>query len=120
MHCGRKQVRLVENTYRRNAYGDIPFRAVFVQVVCGGGTILAMEPVGHAEFVTDDYAMLCEPGGSCSNYIERESLSSQMLLDYDSAIGRAFVKIGSLPLMAIPDRCDYRFEQEVCEMAKCE
>lgn len=108
---------LIENTYRGSR---VPFRAVFVQVVCGCGTILAMEPVGHAEFMTDDYAMLCEPGRNCSNYIAKEFLSSQMLADLDDAMERAFKRIDGFGIGEIPEKCEYRFEQEVCEMAKCE
>lgn len=117
-NCHRMQIRLVENTNRGSRWQDVPFRVVFVQVVCDGGTILAMEQVGHAEFVTDEYAMLCEPGNTCSNYIEREFLSSQMLADLDDATERAFRRIDGFGIGEIPDKCEYRFEQEVCEMGK--
>ena len=117
-NCHRMQIKLVENTFRGSRWQDVPFRAVFVQVVCdGGGTILAMEQVGNAEFVTDEYAMLCEPGSTYSNYIERDFLSSQMLADLDDATERAFRRIDGFGIGEIPERCEYRFEQEVCEMA---
>ncbi len=117
-NCQKLQVLLIENTRRDSVKGSIPFRTVFVQLVCNGGTILAMEPVGKSEFVTNEYAMLCEPNGICSNIITKQFLSEQMAEDYDNAIERAFARIDGYSQNERPPQCSYEFEQEMSEMTR--
>lgn len=113
-NCPNFKMRLVENICR-GSRKMLPFRAVFVQMMCGAKP-MAMEPVGKPEFVDEDYAILCQPDRTCSNIIDRQFLSGQMLDDYDDAVARAFRRIDGYGQNEIPDRCEYLMEQEMSGM----
>lgn len=110
-NCDRFKMRLIENT-SRGSRKMLPFRAMFIQLMCGNKP-LSMEPVGKPEVVDEDYALLCQPNCVCSNIVDRTFLSEQMKEDYDDAVKRAFDRIGGYGQGEIPDRCEYRMEQEL-------
>ena len=114
-NCPRLETRLLENTHRGSVGQKFPFRTVFIQVLCDN-IVMATEPVGKPEFVSDDYAMLCEPNGTCSNIITKQFLSEQMADDYDGAVERAFSRIDGYGENERPQQCSYEFEQEMSEM----
>lgn len=113
-NCEKMSNRLIENTCR-GSRGMLPFRTVFVQLLCGN-KVFALEPVGQPELVDEDYAMLCHPGQTCSNIIDRKFLSKQMDDDYDNALERAFKKIDCYCVNDIPEECEYMMEQELSNM----
>lgn len=113
-NCESLKLRLIENT-SRGSKKMLPFRTVFVQLLCKGKP-LAMEPVGKPEIVDEDYALLCLPNSTCSNIIDRKFLSMQMNDDYDEAVKRAFNHIEMLGQNEIPDECDFMIEQELNEL----
>ena len=110
------EVLLIENTQRGSQH-EKPFRTVFVQLKCNG-MVMSTERIGNPEFVSNDYAMLCEPNGACSNIITMQFLSEQMVEDYDSAVSRAFSRIDGYAGTERPQHCIYEFEQELSEMSR--
>ena len=107
---------LIEDT-QRGSHCKKPFRTVFVQLKCNG-VVLSTERIGDPEPVSDDYAMLCEPNGACSNIVTVQFLSEQMVEDYDSAVSRAFSRIDGYCGTERPRHCIYEFEQELSEMIR--
>lgn len=113
-NCEKFQCRILENTCR-GGRKQPPFRAVFIQMLCGT-KILATERVGYAERVDEDYALLCQPNATYTGIISKDFLSEQMLEDYDSAERRAFKRIDGYLECEMPSRCEYRFEQELSNL----
>lgn len=114
--CQMLEMLLIENT-QRGSHHKKPFRTVFVQLKCNG-MVLSTERIGYPESVSDDYAMLCEPNGACSNIVTVQFLSEQMMEDYDSAVSRAFSRIDGYGETECPQHCIYDFEQKLSEMSR--